>query len=90
MGSELFHINRHDYISGIGVTVHELSHAMGLPDFYPLNASSYLDDQEMEFWDLMDGGEYAGNGYCPHPTRPLRKTKWDGRSTYRSSLTIKK
>lgn len=73
MGSELFHINHHDYISGIGVTVHELSHAMGLPDFYPLNSSSYLDDQEMEYWDLMDGGEYAGNGYCPAPYTAFEK-----------------
>ncbi|MDY4409639.1 MAG: M6 family metalloprotease domain-containing protein [Prevotella sp.] len=54
-------------ISGIGVTVHELTHTLGLPDFYPLNEAAYLDNQEMEYWDLMDGGEYQGYGYCPAP-----------------------
>lgn len=54
-------------ITGIGVTVHELSHALGLPDFYPTDTTAYVDNQEMEYWDLMDGGEYQGNGYCPAP-----------------------
>lgn len=52
-------------IAGIGVTCHEFSHALGLPDFYPTSSSAYLDNQEMEYWDLMDGGEYSGNGFCP-------------------------
>lgn len=52
-------------ITGIGVTVHELSHALGLPDFYPTNPSARIDDQNMEFWDLMDGGEYGNNSYTP-------------------------
>ncbi|MDD6553178.1 MAG: M6 family metalloprotease domain-containing protein [Prevotellaceae bacterium] len=53
-------------ITGIGVTCHEFSHAMGLPDFYPFsNASARIDNQEMEMWDLMDGGEYSTNGFCP-------------------------
>lgn len=55
-------------INSIGVTCHEFSHAMGLPDIYPLTSSAYLNNQEMEFWDLMDGGEYAGNGgFIPMP-----------------------
>lgn len=52
-------------ITGIGVTCHEFSHALGLPDFYPYNSSARVDNQEMEFWDLMDGGEYSSNGFCP-------------------------
>lgn len=52
-------------IAGVGVTCHELSHALGLPDFYPTSASAQVDNQEMEYWDLMDGGEYANNGFCP-------------------------
>lgn len=52
-------------ITGVGVTCHELSHALGLPDFYPTSSSAYIDNQEMEYWDLMDGGEYSGNGFCP-------------------------
>ena len=54
-------------ITGIGVTVHELSHALGLPDFYPTTTTAWVDNQEMEYWDLMDGGEYQGKGYCPSP-----------------------
>lgn len=52
-------------ITGVGVTCHELSHALGLPDFYPTTTAAYLDNQEMEYWDLMDGGEYAYNGFAP-------------------------
>lgn len=48
-------------IDGIGVACHEFSHALGLPDIYPYsNSQAHLHNQEMEFWDLMDGGEYAG------------------------------
>lgn len=52
-------------IAGVGVTCHELSHALGLPDFYPTSASAQVDNQEMEYWDLMDGGEYGDNGFYP-------------------------
>lgn len=52
-------------VSGIGVICHEFSHALGLPDFYPTAESAYVDNQEMEYWDLMDGGEYTYYGYRP-------------------------
>lgn len=52
-------------VSGIGVICHEFSHSLGLPDMYPTAKSAYLDNQEMEYWDLMDGGEYTYNGFCP-------------------------
>lgn len=53
-------------ITGIGVACHEFSHALGLPDIYPYsNTNARVDNQEMEYWDLMDGGEYAGNGFFP-------------------------
>lgn len=52
-------------ITGLGVACHEFSHALGLPDIYPTNDSAHVDNQEMEYWDLMDGGEYAGKGYYP-------------------------
>lgn len=60
------------YVSGIGVTCHELSHALGLPDIYPTSAGAIADNQEMEYWDLMDGGEYVSNGY-----RPKDYTAWE-------------
>lgn len=48
-------------IDGIGVACHEFSHALGLPDLYPYsNDNAHVNNQEMEYWDLMDGGEYAG------------------------------
>lgn len=58
-------------IAGVGVSCHEFSHAMGLPDIYPSVGTSTgyaKDNQNMEYWDLMDGGEYTYNGgYCPTP-----------------------
>lgn len=52
-------------IASIGVTCHEFSHCMGLPDLYVKDAIYFNDNQEMEYWDLMDGGEYVYNGYVP-------------------------
>lgn len=52
-------------IAGIGVACHEFTHALGLPDIYPYNSTAYVDNQEMEYWDLMDGGEYSRNGFFP-------------------------
>lgn len=52
-------------INGQGLFCHEFSHTLGLPDFYPTVTSAQVNNQGMEFWDLMDGGEYCGNGYFP-------------------------
>lgn len=52
-------------VNGLGVICHEFSHSLGLPDMYPTAKSAYLDNQEMEYWDLMDGGEYTLAGFCP-------------------------
>lgn len=52
-------------VNGLGVICHEFSHSLGLPDMYPTETSAYLDNQEMEYWDLMDGGEYTHNGFRP-------------------------
>lgn len=55
------------YINGIGLFCHEFSHCMGLPDIYPASGTTAqkMINQNMEYWDLMDGGEYTNNGYCP-------------------------
>lgn len=82
MASELAPIsvdNGNWMISGIGVACHEFSHAMGLPDIYPTNANAQVDNQEMEYWDLMDGGEYVRNGYAPTAYTAWEKAQmgWD-------------
>ena len=53
-------------INGIGLFCHEFSHCMGLPDIYPttLEAQNAL-NPAMEYWDIMDNGEYSYNGYMP-------------------------
>ena len=52
-------------INGIGLFCHEFSHALGLPDFYPTSSYAQCDNQGMEDWSLLDGGEYVQMGYYP-------------------------
>ncbi|MBM6993250.1 MAG: M6 family metalloprotease domain-containing protein [Prevotella sp.] len=52
-------------INGIGLFIHEFSHCLGLPDFYPTKLSTYYDNQGMEDWSIMDNGEYVSNGNVP-------------------------
>lgn len=54
-------------ITGIGTFCHEFGHTLGLPDLYPSTSSSGdgLDNQGLEYWSLMDGGEYLSSGHAP-------------------------
>lgn len=53
-------------IGGIGLFCHEFSHSMGLPDIYPTTTEvQNALNPSMEYWDLMDGGEFVQNGYYP-------------------------
>ncbi len=61
-------------INGIGLFCHEFSHCMGLPDFYP-TASGLVQrcvNQNLDYYSLMDAGEYCYNGY-----RPTEYTAWE-------------
>ena len=49
---------KNDYGS-FGTVCHEYSHCFGLPDFY------YGSTTVVGGWDLMDYGNYSGDGYCP-------------------------
>lgn len=62
-----FKTNPTERIAGIGLFVHEFSHTMGLPDLYATSGSTGdgKNNQGMEYWSVMDGGEYVNNGYNP-------------------------
>ena len=55
------------YVNGIGLFCHEFSHCLGLPDLYVTVSGdlAYADNQEMEYWSIMDSGTYLYNGYSP-------------------------
>lgn len=50
--------NENDYGS-FGTICHEYTHCFGFPDFY------YGSTQYVYSWDLMDSGNYNGDGYIP-------------------------
>lgn len=46
---------------GPGTCLHELSHAIGLPDMYDTSGSTF----SMDYWSIMDYGSYVNNGLSP-------------------------
>lgn len=56
-----------EWINGIGLFCHEFSHTLGMADMYPTDTLAYVNNQEMEYWDVMDGGTYTERGYSPTP-----------------------
>ncbi len=63
-------------INGIGLFCHEFSHCLGMPDFYATTAATQecqnAENQSMDYWSIMDMGEYVNNGY-----RPTAYTAWE-------------
>lgn len=51
------------WLSGIGTICHEFSHCLGLFDMYDVNGES--GNFCMQEWDLMDYGNFVGDGYIP-------------------------
>ncbi len=43
-------------LTGIGTICHELSHCLGLPDFY----NTTVGNGSLQYWDIMDMGAYNG------------------------------
>ena len=50
-------------MAGIGLICHEFSHCLGLHDLYDTTYDS--GNWGMDYWDLMDQGNYAAEGYVP-------------------------
>lgn len=49
--------------AGIGLICHEFSHCLGLHDVY--DTSGDYNNWGMDYWDLMDQGNYTAEGYVP-------------------------
>lgn len=64
VGNERYGTDSSEMVMGMGVFVHEFSHALGLPDFYATDYS-YSGDQPFGEWSVMDGGPYVGDTYAP-------------------------
>ena len=67
-------------LCGIGTICHEFSHCLGLPDLYPVTSSDDADYSVLDEWDLMDGGNYSDNGWCP-PNYSLHEKEYMGWAT---------
>lgn len=50
---------------GIGTICHEFTHSLGLPDIYPTGSDNRLPLSVVDEWDLMDGGNFINDGWCP-------------------------
>ena len=51
-----------DALCGVGTICHEFCHVLGLPDLYPTSGDGF---SVLDEWDLMDGGNYSDDGWCP-------------------------
>ena len=69
--------NGEKQIVGIGIFCHEFCHAMGITDMYANNGTwsdkTWYDNQSMEDWSLMDGGENRLNGCLPTPLNAFER-----------------
>jgi len=63
-----------DTSCGIGTICHEFCHVLGLPDLYPTKSSEF---SVLDEWDLMDGGNYADDGWCP-PNLSVQEREYVG------------
>ena len=75
-------------LNGFGTIAHEICHALGLPDIYPLGAATAF--SAVDEWDLLDGGNYTNKGWCPPNFSAMEKKYlgWDLPEELTQSTTI--
>ncbi|MDL2315340.1 M6 family metalloprotease domain-containing protein [Bacteroidales bacterium OttesenSCG-928-C19] len=61
-----------NYMGGVGVTCHELTHVLGLPDWYDTDESDGK-NYVMGKYSLMDGGPYVNNENTPPHLNAVEK-----------------
>ena len=71
MGSVTCELWKDSTSCGIGIIIHEFAHCLGLPDVYPLTPATIF--SAVDEWDLMDGGDYTGKGWCPPNLTAMEK-----------------
>ena len=79
---------KNDTSCGIGTILHELFHALGLPDVYPMGSATAF--SAVDEWDLMDGGNYTNYGWCPPNLSTMEKMmlKWGDPIELTSATTV--
>ena len=61
-------------LCGVGTLCHEFGHVIGLPDLYDTDyKDNYYNYKTPGYWNVMDGGSYAGEGHCPPNYDPWQK-----------------
>ena len=61
--NEIYESKNGKIMAGIGLICHEFSHCLGLHDIYDTTYES--GNWGMDYWDVMDQGNYAAEGYVP-------------------------
>ena len=75
-------------VSGFGTIAHEMCHALGLPDIYPLGSATSF--SAVDEWDLLDGGNNTNKGWCPPNLMAMEKMYlgWDQPEELTEATTI--
>ena len=75
-------------LNGFGTIAHEICHALGLPDIYPLGEATAF--SAVDEWDLLDGGNYTNKGWCPPNLSAMEKQYlgWDQPEELTQTTTV--
>ena len=77
-------------VAGIGTFVHEFSHVLGLPDFYNTDTQSNSTKLTMDYWSVMDAGNYIAEGFAPCAYTAFERYSlgWIPMETLKDSSTV--